>query len=81
MGNHESPEIYAWAPIQSCIYESIIKMYDRYMELILTAPIKEGSPGIQSMSQFINGLMVRGMIAFNDIIIPMEKELGLTENS
>ena len=79
MSGNDFPEVYAWAPIQPIIYESIIRMYDRYMIVVLTGPIKEGCPGIQSISQFINMLMVRGMVDFSGILAPMEKELGITE--
>ncbi len=77
MNNPETPDIYAWAPIQPVIWESAIRMYDRYMEVVLTAPQKKDSPEIMSMSQFINYLMIRGLMSQGELLFPMEKELGI----
>ena len=77
MSNPEIPEIYAWVPMQPCIYEAAIAVYDRYMQVVLTAPMKKGSPEIMNMPQFINHLIVRGMISYSEFLLPMEKELGI----
>ncbi len=63
--------------IQPCVYESLVRMYDRYVEVVLTTPIKESSPGPMSMDQFINHVLVRGLIEYSVFLIPMEKELGI----
>ncbi len=77
MNNPEVPDIYAWAPIQPCIYEAVIHMYDRYIEVFLTAPIKKGTPEIMCMSEFVNHILVRGLIEYSAFLIPLEKELGI----
>ncbi len=78
MSKSEMPEIiYPWVPMQPCIYEAAIAVYDRYMQVVLTAPMKEGSPETMNMSQFINHLIVRGLISYSEFLIPMEKELGI----
>ncbi len=78
MSNPEIPDIYAWTPLQPCVHEAIIRMYDRYMEVILTAPIKKDGPDIMNMSEFINHLIVRGLLNYQGFLEPMEKELGIT---
>ncbi len=78
MSDPEMPEVvYPWVPMQPCIYEAAIAIYDRYMQIILTAPIKKDSPEIMNMPQFINHLIVRGMISYSEFLLPMEKELGI----
>ena len=63
--------------IQLCVYEALVRMYDRYMTVVLTAPIKDGYPDTMSMDQFFNHVLVRGMISYSEFLMPMEKELGI----
>ena len=63
--------------IQPCVYESLVRMYDRYMWICLTAPIKEGSPNTMNMDQVFNHVLVRGLISYGEFLAPMEKKLGI----
>ena len=63
--------------IQPCVYEALVRMYDRYAEVVLTAPIKEDSPDIMNMDQFFNHVLVRGLMSYGEFLMPMEKELGI----
>ncbi len=71
------PEEFTMNWIQPCVYEALVRMYDRYAEVVLTAPIKEGSPDIMNMDQFFNPVLVRGLISYGEFLMPMEKELGI----
>lgn len=71
------PEDYTMNCFQPCVYEALVRMYDRYMEVILTAPIKDDSLNTMNMDQFFNHILVRGLVGYGEFLMPMEIELGI----
>ena len=76
--NHSTlPEESTMNWIQPCVYEGLVRMYDRYWEVALTAPMKKESPEMMNMDQFFNHILVRGLLNYGEFLLPMEKELGI----
>jgi len=57
--------------IAPAVHEVLVAMYDRYYEMSVTTP---GQPGPTSYPNFVNMLMLRGLIEYNKQLIKLEQK-------
>ncbi len=61
--------------IDLSVYRSLVRMYDRYMEVAVT----DDKNPIMSFADFVSQLVVRGMIEYGHHLMALEKELGILD--
>ncbi len=66
--------------IHDNVWEALVGIYDRYMQIALTMPLKGDMPNkISDMEIFFNRIVVIGIIAYDEQLKPIEKDLGITK--
>lgn len=57
--------------IEPAVHEALVRIYDRYYEMSVTSP---GQPAPTSYPNFVNMLMLRGLIEYNKQLVVEEQK-------
>ena len=57
--------------IEPSVHEALVRMYDRYYQMSVTTP---GQPDPTSYPNFVNMLMLRGLVEYNKQLIKLEQK-------
>ena len=64
-------KIFYYVEIEPSVHEALVRMYDRY---VVMSMLTIGQPGPTSYPNFVNQLMLRGMLEYNKQLIELEQK-------